>query len=173
MDFLNKAKTEREFVKHARELADKNGFKDIMEFNTLKPGDKVYFVNRNKSMYLAIIGTENIENGLHIIGSHVDSPRLDLKPNPLYEDTEMAYFKTHYYGGIKKYQWTTIPLSIHGTIVKTNGEKIDICIGEDENDPIFTITDLLPHLAQDQMEKKLMMKKRKKYLNIQKVIWIF
>ena len=155
MDFLNKAKTEREFVKHARELADKNGFKDIMEFNTLKPGDKVYFVNRNKSMYLAIIGTENIENGLHIIGSHVDSPRLDLKPNPLYEDTEMAYFKTHYYGGIKKYQWTTIPLSIHGTIVKTNGEKIDICIGEDENDPIFTITDLLPHLAQDQMEKKL------------------
>ena len=155
MDFLNKAKTESEFVKHARELADKNGFKDIMEFNTLKPGDKVYFVNRNKSMYLAIIGTENIENGLHIIGSHVDSPRLDLKPNPLYEDTEMAYFKTHYYGGIKKYQWTTIPLSIHGTIVKTNGEKIDICIGEDENDPIFTITDLLPHLAQDQMEKKL------------------
>ena len=155
MDFLNKAKTEREFVKNAKELADKNGFKDIMEFNTLKPGDKVYFVNRNKSMYLAIIGTESIENGLHIIGSHVDSPRLDLKPNPLYEDTEMAYFKTHYYGGIKKYQWTTIPLSIHGTIVKTNGEKIDICIGEDENDPIFTITDLLPHLAKDQMEKKL------------------
>ena len=155
MDFLNKSKTEREFVKNAKELADKNGFKDIMEFSTLKPGDKVYFVNRNKSMYLAIIGTENIENGLNIIGSHVDSPRLDLKPNPLYEDTEMAYFKTHYYGGIKKYQWTTIPLSIHGTIVKTNGEKIDICIGEDENDPIFTITDLLPHLAQDQMEKKL------------------
>ena len=155
MDFLNQAKTEREFVKMARKLADQNGFRDIIEFETLKPGDKVYFVNRNKSMYLAIIGTESIEKGLHIIGSHVDSPRLDLKPNPLYEDTEMAYFKTHYYGGIKKYQWTTIPLSIHGTIVKTNGEKIDICIGEDENDPIFTITDLLPHLAQDQMEKKL------------------
>ena len=155
MEFLNKAKTEREFVKHARELADKNGFKDIMEFDTLKPGNKIYFINRNKSMYLAIIGTESIEKGLHIIGSHVDSPRLDLKPNPLYEDTEMAYFKTHYYGGIKKYQWTTIPLSIHGTIVKANGEKMDICIGEDENDPIFTITDLLPHLAQDQMEKKL------------------
>ena len=155
MDFLNQAKTEREFVKKARKLADQNGFKDIIEFDTLKPGDKVYFVNRNKSMYLAVIGTESIEKGLHIIGSHVDSPRLDLKPNPLYEDTEMAYFKTHYYGGIKKYQWTTIPLSIHGTIVKTNGEKIDICIGEDENDPIFTITDLLPHLAQDQMEKKL------------------
>ena len=155
MEFLNKAKTEREFVKHARELADKNGFKDIMEFDTLKPGDKIYFINRNKSMYLAIIGTESIDKGLHIIGSHVDSPRLDLKPNPLYEDTEMAYFKTHYYGGIKKYQWTTIPLSIHGTIVKANGEKMDICIGEDENDPIFTITDLLPHLAQEQMEKKL------------------
>ena len=126
-----------------------------MNFDTLKPGDKIYFVNRNKSMYLAIIGTEKIEDGLHIIGSHVDSPRLDLKPNPLYENTEMAYFKTHYYGGIKKYQWTTIPLSIHGTIVKTNGEKIDVNIGEDENDPIFTITDLLPHLAQDQMVKKL------------------
>ena len=155
MDFLNKAKTEREFVKKAKELADQNGFKDIMEFEKLKPGDKIYFINRSKSMYLAIIGTENIEKGLHIIGSHIDSPRLDLKPNPLYEDSEMAYFKTHYYGGIKKYQWTTIPLSIHGTIVKTNEEKIDICIGEDENDPIFTITDLLPHLAQDQMEKKL------------------
>ena len=106
-------------------------------------------------MYLAIIGEEPIENGLHIIGSHIDSPRLDLKPNPLYEDTELAYLKTHYYGGIKKYQWTTIPLSIHGVIVKTNGEKIDICIGESEEDPIFTITDLLPHLAQEQMEKKL------------------
>ena len=155
MNFLNHSKTEREFIKSARKLADEHGFKDIMNFNTLKPGDKIYFINRNKSMYLAIIGTEKIEDGLHIIGSHVDSPRLDLKPNPLYENTEMAYFKTHYYGGIKKYQWTTIPLSIHGTIVKTNGEKIDVNIGEDENDPIFTITDLLPHLAQDQMVKKL------------------
>lgn len=155
MEFLNVAKTEREFIKQARKLADTNGYKDIIEFGTLKPGDKVYFVNREKSMYLAIIGEESIENGMHIIGSHVDSPRLDLKPNPLYEDTGLAYFKTHYYGGIKKYQWTTIPLSIHGVIVKTNGEKIEINIGEDENDPIFTITDLLPHLAQDQMEKKL------------------
>lgn len=155
INFLNISKTEREFIKNAKKLADENGFSDIMNFDTLKPGDKVYFINRNKSMYLAIIGTNSIENGLHIIGSHVDSPRLDLKPNPLYEDTEMAYFKTHYYGGIKKYQWTTIPLSIHGTLVKANGEKIDICIGEDENDPIFTITDLLPHLAQDQMDKKL------------------
>ena len=155
MDFLNVAKTEREFIKHARKLANENGYKDIMEYDTLKPGDKIYFVNREKSMYLAIIGEKTIEEGLHIIGSHVDSPRLDLKPNPLYEDTGLAYFKTHYYGGIKKYQWTTIPLSIHGVIVKANGEKIEVNIGEDEEDPIFTITDLLPHLAQEQMEKKL------------------
>ncbi len=155
MNFLNKAKTEREFIKRARELANNNGYKDIMEFESLKPGDKIYFVNREKSMYLAIIGENSIENGIHIIGSHVDSPRLDLKPNPLYEDTGLAYLKTHYYGGIKKYQWTTIPLSMHGVIVKTNGEKIEINIGEDETDPIFTITDLLPHLAQDQMNKKL------------------
>ena len=155
MNFLNKAKTEREFIKEARKLADANGYKDIMEFNKLNPGDKIYFVNRDKSMYLAIIGENSIEEGLHIIGSHVDSPRLDLKPNPLYEDTGLAYFKTHYYGGIKKYQWTTIPLSMHGVIVKTNGEKIEINIGESEDDPIFTITDLLPHLAQDQMKKTL------------------
>ena len=155
MNFLNRAKTEREFIKRARELANNNGYRDIMEFETLKPGDKIYYVNREKSMYLAIIGENSIENGIHIIGSHVDSPRLDLKPNPLYEDTGFAYFKTHYYGGIKKYQWTAIPLSIHGVIAKTNGEKVEINIGEDEADPIFTITDLLPHLAQEQMEKKL------------------
>ncbi len=155
MDFLNVSKTEREFIKNARKMADEHGFRDIMEFNSLKPGDKVYFVNREKSMYLAIIGEESIENGIHIIGSHVDSPRLDLKPNPLCEEGGLAYFKTHYYGGIKKYQWTTIPLSIHGVLVKANGEKMEVNIGEDENDPIFTITDLLPHLAQAQMEKKL------------------
>lgn len=153
MNFLNVAKTEREFIKQARKMADENGYRDIIEFDTLKPGDKIYFVNREKSMYLAIIGENPIEDGLHIIGSHVDSPRLDLKPNPLYEDTGLAYFKTHYYGGIKKYQWTTIPLSMHGVIVKPSGEKIEINIGEDENDLIFTITDLLPHLAQDQMQK--------------------
>ena len=155
MQFINKAKTEREFVFEAEELAKKNGYKDIREKDKLKAGDKIYFVNRNKSMYMAIIGTESIEKGLHIIGSHIDSPRLDLKPNPLCEEGELAYFKTHYYGGIKKYQWTTIPLSIHGVIIKSNGEKIKVNIGEDENDPIFTITDLLPHMAQDQMEKKL------------------
>ena len=155
MDFLNKAKTEREFIKQSKIVADANGFKDINQCEQLNPGDKVYFINRDKSMYLAVIGQNKMENGLHIIGSHVDSPRLDLKPNPLYEDSGFAYFKTHYYGGIKKYQWTTIPLSIHGVIVKTNGEKIELNIGENENDPIFTITDLLPHLAMDQMEKKL------------------
>ena len=155
MEFLNRSKTEREFVKSAKELADSNGFKDLIEFENLKPGDKIYFVNRDKSMYLAVIGSEPIETGMHVIGSHVDSPRLDLKPNPIYEDTGMCYLKTHYYGGIKKYQWTTIPLSIHGVICKPDGEKIEVRIGEDDEDPIFTITDLLPHLAQDQMQKKL------------------
>ena len=155
INFLNNGKTEREIVKESKELADRNGFKDINEYENLKPGDKVYFINRGKSMYLAVIGNEPIEIGLNIIGAHADSPRLDLKPNPLYEDTGFAYLKTHYYGGIKKYQWTTIPLAIHGVIVKTDGEKIDICIGEEESEPIFTITDLLPHLAQEQMEKKL------------------
>ena len=153
--FLNKGKTEREIVKTSKELAEKKGFRDINEYESLKPGDKVYYINRDKNIYLAVIGTENIENGLHIIGSHVDSPRLDLKPNPLYEDGGFAYFKTHYYGGIKKYQWTAIPLSIHGVIIKPNGTKITVNIGEDEADPIFTITDLLPHLAKDQANKKL------------------
>ncbi len=155
MNFLNKAKTEREFIAEAKKEADSRGFRDISQFESLNPGDKVYYINRDKSMYLAIIGNETIENGINIVGAHVDSPRLDLKPNPLYEDGGLAYFKTHYYGGIKKYQWTTIPLSIHGVIVKTNGEKVYVNIGENENDPIFTITDLLPHLAQEQMEKKL------------------
>ena len=155
IDFMNASKTEREIIASSKKIAESNGFKNINEYNTLKPGDKIYYINREKSMYLAIIGEESIEKGVNIIGAHADSPRLDLKPNPLYEDSEFAYFKTHYYGGIKKYQWTTIPLSIHGVIVKANGEKININIGEDENDPIFTITDLLPHLAQEQMEKKL------------------
>ena len=153
--FMNIAKTEREVIKEARKIATENGFRDIMEFETLNPGDKVFFVNREKSMYLAVIGNKALEEGINIIGSHVDSPRLDLKPNPLYEDGGFAFFKTHYYGGIKKYQWTTIPLSIHGVIVKSNGEKMEINIGEKEEDPIFTITDLLPHLAQEQMMKKL------------------
>ena len=153
--FLNNAKTEREAVYFAKEVLQKNGFVDLRDKLVLEPGDKVFYINREKSVYIAIIGTDALETGLNIVGAHIDSPRLDLKPNPLYEDTGFAYLKTHYYGGIKKYQWTTIPLSIHGVIVKTNGEKIKVNIGEDESDPIFTITDLLPHLAQDQMEKKL------------------
>ncbi len=155
MQFLNNSKTEREIVKSSKELAEKNGFKSICEYEKLKAGDKVYYINRDKSMYLAIIGQNPIENGINIIGSHADSPRLDLKPNPLYEDSGLAFLKTHYYGGIKKYQWTTIPLAIHGVVVKANGEKIEVKIGEDDEDPIFTITDLLPHLAQEQMERKL------------------
>ena len=155
MEFLNRSKTEREFATNARQVAEENGFVDINKVEHLNPGDKVYFVNREKSVYMAIIGKQKLENGLHIIGAHIDSPRLDLKPNPIYEDGEFAYFNTHYYGGIKKYQWTTIPLSIHGVIVKANGEKITVNIGENEDDPIFTITDLLPHLAKDQVNKKL------------------
>lgn len=153
--FLNKSKTEREVIEFAKDVLQKNGFVDIREKQVLEPGDRVYFINRAKSMYIAVIGTDTLETGLNIVGAHVDSPRLDLKPNPLYEDTGFAYFKTHYYGGIKKYQWTTIPLSIHGVIVKTNGEKIKINIGEEDDDPAFVITDLLPHLAQDQMQKKM------------------
>ena len=155
MDFLNKSKTEREIIKNATHMARERGYRDISEYDHLNAGDKVYYVNREKNLFLAVIGNESIENGVNIIGSHADSPRLDLKPNPIYEDKEFAYFKTHYYGGIKKYQWTAIPLSIHGVIVKKDGEKVEVNIGENENDPIFTITDLLPHLAQDQMQKKL------------------
>ena len=155
MDFLNKSKTEREIIKNATHMARERGYRDISEYDHLNAGDKVYYVNREKNLFLAVIGKESIENGVNIIGSHADSPRLDLKPNPIYEDKEFAYFKTHYYGGIKKYQWTAIPLSIHGVIVKKDGEKVEVNIGENENDPIFTITDLLPHLAQDQMQKKL------------------
>ena len=153
--FLNKCKTERESVSFIVDILNKNDFSDLRDKLVLAPGDKVYYVNRDKSIYAAIIGSKPIESGLNIVGSHIDSPRLDLKPNPLYEDSEFAYLKTHYYGGIKKYQWTTIPLSIHGVIVKRNGEKITVNIGEEDDDPIFTITDLLPHLAQEQVEKKL------------------
>lgn len=153
--FLNKVKTEREAVKFVKKMLDENGFTDIVSKEQLLPGDKVYYINRDKSMFMAVIGKEPLTNGLKVLGAHIDSPRLDLKPNPLYEDTGFAYLKTHYYGGIKKYQWTTIPLAIHGVIVKADGEKREIQIGEEESDPIFTITDLLPHLAMEQMEKKL------------------
>jgi aspartyl aminopeptidase len=153
--FLNESKTEREVINNIKLLAIENGFKNIDDFKKLTPGDKIYYVNKEKNIFLAIIGKEDIDNGLNIIVSHADSPRLDLKPNPLYEEEGFAYLKTHYYGVIKKYQWTTIPLSLHGVIVKTDGERINICIGEKDDDPIFTISDLLPHLANEQMEKKL------------------
>ncbi len=153
--FLNKVKTEREAVAFTERMLKENGFTNVCEKETLNTGDKVYFINHNKSIYIAVIGEEPLENGMKVLGAHIDSPRLDLKPNPLYEDNGFCYLKTHYYGGIKKYQWTAIPLAIHGVIVKSNGEKVEVAIGEDENDPIFTITDLLPHLATEQMDKKL------------------
>ena len=155
MKFMNASKTEREIIKSSEILAREKGFRNFNEVDELHPGDKVYFINRNKNIFLAVIGKETIENGFNLIGAHADSPRLDLKPNPLIEKGDLAYFKTHYYGGIKKYQWTTIPLSIHGVIVKENGETIDVNIGENDDDPIFTITDLLPHLDKAQSKKPM------------------
>ena len=153
MNFLNKAKIEREFVISAKEMAEQNGFRDITKCEFLKPGDKVYYINRDKSMYLAVIGTEKLENGLQIVGAHIDSPRMDIKQNPLYESNNMAYLDTHYYGGIKKYQWVTLPLAIHGVVVKKDGTKVEVNIGEKDTDPVFCVTDLLIHLAGQQMEK--------------------
>jgi len=157
--FLDKAKTEREFVREAEILAMQKGFIDldkaIAEKTPLKPGDKVYRIVKKKLMMLAVIGEKPCEEGTRMIGAHIDSPRIDIKQNPLYESTDMVFLKTHYYGGIKKYQWLTIPLALHGTIMKADGTIVDICVGEDPDDPVFTITDLLPHLAKDQMEKKL------------------
>lgn len=155
MDFLNKGKTERRCVKEIESLAIKKGFKPLEELSEVKPGDKIYCINRNKNIALFIIGKNNIEKGLRIIGSHIDSPRLDLKPNPLYEDDSMGYFKTHYYGGIKKYQWVTIPLALYGVIVLKDGRSVEISIGDEENDPVFCVTDLLPHLAAKQKQKTL------------------
>lgn len=158
-DFLNKSKTEREFVNETKKLILQNGFVSIDEIinsnEKLKEGMKVYRINRNKSIVLAVIGKESPDSGFNFLGAHIDSPRLDLKPNPLYESDDLAFLKTHYYGGIKKYQWVTIPLALHGLIVKKDGTSIEIEIGEDENDTVFTITDLLPHLAKNQMEKKM------------------
>lgn len=155
MYFLNSSKTEKEIVQNTKEILLKNGFVDISQKETLVPGDKIFYINRGRCLYAAVIGTNNMEDGLNIVAAHCDSPRIDLKQNPLYEDGELGMLKTHYYGGIKKYQWTNIPLSMHGTVIKPDGEKINICIGEKEEDPIFTISDLLPHLAGEQMERKL------------------
>lgn len=151
--FLDDAKTEREAVVKTVTLAEKCGFVEFKNGMSLKAGDKVYFNNRGKAVILAVIGKEPIENGVHLAAAHIDSPRLDLKQNPLYEDNEVALFKTHYYGGIKKYQWTAIPLALHGVVVKKDGTKVTVNIGEDESDPVFCVTDLLPHLAADQMKR--------------------
>lgn len=153
--FLDAGKTERECVIKAQEMAVKKGFSPLERMECLKPGDKVYTINRNKNILLAVIGEEPLTCGVNLVGAHIDSPRLDLKQNPLYESCEMSLLKTHYYGGIKKYQWTAMPLSLHGVIFTRDGEKKTVCIGESEDDPVFCITDLLPHLAKDQMSKKM------------------
>ena len=155
---LNAGKTERECIVLGIEMAKNSGYREIRELiregKTLKAGDKVYAECMGKALILFQIGSEPLENGMNILGAHVDSPRLDIKQNPLYEDSEMAYLDTHYYGGIKKYQWVTIPLALHGTVAKKDGTKVNVVIGEDEEDPVLVVSDLLIHIAQDQMEKK-------------------
>ncbi len=153
--FLDKAKTEREACEFFIELAEKNGFTEYKSGMTLKPGDKIFRRNRGKAVIFAVIGNESVENGVRICAAHIDSPRIDLKQCPLYESDELALFKTHYYGGIKKYQWTAIPLALHGVIIKSDDTKVTVNIGEDENDPVFCITDLLPHLATEQVKRPL------------------
>ncbi len=155
IDYLNESKTERLAVKNAEKMALDAGFKYFDSTDKLNAGDKVYFKNREKNIVLAVIGTDDITTGTSIVAAHIDSPRLDLKPSPVYEDSNMTLFKTHYYGGIKKYQWTAIPLSLIGVVAKTDGSVVEVNIGENENDPVFTVTDLLPHLAQEQMVKKM------------------
>ncbi len=153
--FLNKAKTEREAVKAATLMAKANGFSEFCRGKAYKAGDKVYINNRGKTLALAVIGEQPVEQGVNITAAHIDSPRLDLKPNPLYEDTDLALFKTHYYGGIKKYQWTAVPLSLHGVFVLKDGTVKEVSIGENENEPKFVINDLLPHLASEQIKRPL------------------
>jgi aspartyl aminopeptidase len=157
--YMSRCKTERECVKDFIALAEKEGYRNldtiIKENGSLKLGDKVYANNMDKTLAMFVIGTEQFEKGMKILGAHVDSPRLDLKQNPLYEDTDLAMMETHYYGGIKKYQWVTIPLAIHGVVVKKDGTAVNIVIGEEDSDPVIGISDLLIHLSADQMQKKL------------------
>ena len=157
--FLDRGKTERESANEILRLAVEKGYKNIDLFlngkEKLVKGSKIYAMNRDKSIVLFVIGEKPLKEGMNIVGAHIDVPRIDLKPFPLYEDSDMAFFKTHYYGGIKKYQWTATPLAMHGVVFNKNNEKIEVCIGEDENDPILAITDLLPHLAKDQVSKSL------------------
>lgn len=147
--FITNAKTEREAIIESVKLAEANGFKNLNSVKKLKPGDKIYSINMDKALVLAVIGKDDIENGLNIVGSHIDSPRLDLKATPLYEDGELCLLDTHYYGGIKKYQWTATPLALHGIIVKKDGSKVRLCYGENLDDGVVGITDLLPHLDRD------------------------
>ena len=157
-DFISKAKTERECVVKLIEIAKSNGYKDLDEIikkgEKIKVGDRLYSTNKGKSLAMFIIGDEPLENGLRIVGSHIDAPRIDLKANPLYEDSNLAMMETHYYGGIKKYQWVALPLAIHGVIIKKDGSLINISIGEDDEDPVVGISDLLIHLSSDQLGKK-------------------
>ncbi|MBQ1949260.1 MAG: aminopeptidase [Treponema sp.] len=152
-NFLNNGKTERECVSQIIKTAEAYGYKNIFDCKSVKAGDKVYVQKMNKAIALFQIGSDSIENGMNILGAHVDSPRLDAKQNPIYEKDFVTYLNTHYYGGIKKYQWVTLPLAIHGVVCKTDGTCISVNIGEDEIDPVFCISDILPHLAQDQMKK--------------------
>lgn len=154
-EFLDNSPVEREAVKYTLKLAKENGFVEFEQDRQYKAGDRIYYINRDKAIALAVIGKNGVKNGTRLSIAHIDSPRIDLKPNPLYEESSLALFKTHYYGGIKKYQWTVIPLALHGTVVKLDGTKVDICVGVDEKDPCFCITDLLPHLAQEQAQKKM------------------
>ncbi|MCI7804708.1 MAG: aminopeptidase [Oscillospiraceae bacterium] len=164
--FLDAAKTEREAVEYTIKLIEDNGFVEYKPGMKLKAGDKIYRNNRGKAVMMAVIGKEDIKKGVRLCAAHIDSPRLDLKQCPLYEDTEMALFKTHYYGGIKKYQWAVIPLALHGVIVKADGTKVKVTIGEDEDDPVFCVNDLLPHLAGDQMKRNLAQGIKGEELNI-------
>ena len=151
--FLDNAKTEREAAAQTVILAEKAGFKPYEAGKKYAAGEKIYFVNREKAVILTVMGKRSLEYGVRLAAAHIDSPRLDLKQNPLYEDKELCLFKTHYYGGIKKYQWTTVPMSLHGVVVKGNGEKVTVRIGEDQGDPVFCVTDILPHLADSQMKR--------------------
>lgn len=153
--FLDAGKTERECVDETVRLAEYHGFKPFVRGMALNPGDKLYRVNRGKAVMLAVIGSKPLSEGVNIGAAHIDSPRLDLKPNPLYEDAELAFFKTHYYGGIRKYQWVTIPLELHGVIALKDGSAVKVSIGSGEGEPRFTIDDLLPHLGVEQSKKPL------------------
>ena len=152
-EFLSASKTERLAVKEAVKRLEAKGFKEVSAFKSVKPGDKLYFINRNKNVCAFVVGQKGVTEGLRILGAHIDSPRLDFKEHPLYEKNEFVLADTHYYGGIKKYQWVTIPLALHGVVCKLDGSTVEVNIGEDENDPVVGISDLLVHLSQDQMTK--------------------